>query len=126
LQNNEYQKLAGVTESLDFEQVQKRLCTTRGIRLLHAQLGISSEGGEVSDQLKKWLFYGMPLDVVNLGEEIGDLFWYCALASNELNIPFTEIMEKNIAKLKARYGEKFSNHAALNRDLEAERSVLER
>lgn len=34
-------------------------------------------------------------------------------------------MERNIAKLKARYGEKFSEKAALNRDLSAERVALE-
>jgi hypothetical protein len=34
-------------------------------------------------------------------------------------------METNINKLKARYGTKFSEAAALNRDLEAERKILE-
>ena len=31
----------------------------------------------------------------------------------------------NIAKLKARYGEKFSSEKAINRDLETERNILE-
>jgi NTP pyrophosphatase (non-canonical NTP hydrolase) len=125
LENLEYQTLAEITESKDFEAIAKRISTIRGIRLLHAQLGIASEGGEISDQLKKHLFYGKPLDTVNIAEEIGDLFWYCALASNELGIDFASIMETNIAKLKARYGDKFSSHAALNRDLGKERSILE-
>lgn len=34
-------------------------------------------------------------------------------------------MERNIAKLAARYGDKFSEFAALNRDTDAERRVLE-
>jgi NTP pyrophosphatase (non-canonical NTP hydrolase) len=125
LQGNEYQKLAAVTESADYASIEKRLLTIRGMRLLHAHLGISSEGGEVADQLKKWLFYGKELDTVNLAEEIGDLFWYCALACNELGIDFESVMEQNIAKLKARYGDKFSAQSALNRDLTKERALLE-
>lgn len=125
MENLEYQLLAEITESKDFEAIAERICTQRGIRLLHAQMGIASEGGEISDQLKKHLFYGKPLDTINLAEEIGDLFWYCALASNELGIPFTQIMETNIAKLKARYGDKFSEYAATHRDLKTERQILE-
>jgi NTP pyrophosphatase (non-canonical NTP hydrolase) len=34
-------------------------------------------------------------------------------------------LERNIAKLKKRYGDKFSSHAAINRDLAGERAVLE-
>jgi hypothetical protein len=34
-------------------------------------------------------------------------------------------MENNIAKLKARYGEKFSEDRAVNRDLKTERKILE-
>lgn len=120
-----YQLLAEVTESKDFEAIAKRITTIRGMRLLHAQLGIASEGGELADQLKKHLFYGKELDTVNMAEEIGDLFWYCALASNELEIPFIDIMEKNIAKLKARYGDKFSEYAATHRNLDREREILE-
>jgi NTP pyrophosphatase (non-canonical NTP hydrolase) len=43
----------------------------------------------------------------------------------ELDGMWEEICEKNIAKLKARYGEKFDAHKALNRDTDAEREILE-
>jgi NTP pyrophosphatase (non-canonical NTP hydrolase) len=122
----DYQTLASITESIDFKAIEKRISTERSIRLLHGTLGIESEGGEIADALKKHLFYGVPLDLVNVAEEVGDLFWYLAVISNEIGIDFNEIMEKNIAKLKARYGDKFSEHRALNRDLDAERSILER
>jgi hypothetical protein len=42
-----------------------------------------------------------------------------------VDVDISEALEKNIAKLKARYGDKFSEHSALNRDLGAERVVLE-
>lgn len=94
-------------------------------RLLHAALGICSESGEFSDSLKKSLFYGRQLDVVNAKEELGDLLWYIALAIDELGSSFEEIMELNINKLKKRYPEQFSEDKAYNRDLEVERKILE-
>ena len=36
-----------------------------------------------------------------------------------------KLRETNIEKLKARYGDKFTEAAALNRDLETERKILE-
>jgi len=56
---------------------------------------------------------------------MGDLFWYLAIACDELGVEFESLMETNIAKLKARYGEKFSEHKAENRDLDSERRILE-
>jgi NTP pyrophosphatase (non-canonical NTP hydrolase) len=123
--DKEYQQFAEVTESKNFEEIAERVSTVRGLRLLHAHLGIASEGGEIADQLKKWIFYGRELDTVNLAEEIGDLFWYLALACNELGIDFESVWEKNIAKLKARYGDKFDARRAASRDLGKERAILE-
>jgi hypothetical protein len=42
-----------------------------------------------------------------------------------LDVDPADAMDRNIAKLKQRYGDKFSVHAALNRNLDAERAVLE-
>jgi NTP pyrophosphatase (non-canonical NTP hydrolase) len=121
----EYQELASRTESTDFEAIRNRMNSVRAIRLQHAQLGIASEGGEIADQLKKSFFYGKTLDTVNLAEELGDLFWYMALAANELGIDFDRIMEINIAKLAKRYGDKFSEVRAVTRNLDIEREILE-
>ena len=123
--NTEYQELASRTESVDFALIAKRLGTIRAIRLLHGSLGVASEGGEIADQMKKHLFYGKPLDITNLAEEIGDVFWYLALLSNELGINFDKIMQLNIAKLQKRYGDKFSEQRAVERNLEIERGILE-
>jgi len=125
MSNKQYVKDATVTESKDFDAIGARLANPENIRLLHAAIGLATEAGEVQDALKKHLFYGKPLDKVNLAEEIGDLFWYCAILADTLGVSFDEIQEKNIAKLKARYGDKFTAAAALNRDLDAERKILE-
>lgn len=94
-------------------------------RLLHAGIGMATESGEILDQLKKHLYYGKVLDEVNLVEEIGDLFFYMAIACDSLGVSFEDVMKKNNAKLRARYGDRFTSEAAINRDLEKERSILE-
>ena len=76
--------------------------------------------------MKKHIFYGKPLDEVNLKEEVGDLLWYIAIICDELNTSFDEIMSTNIEKLRARYGGKFSEVKALNGNLQTERAILEK
>lgn len=94
-------------------------------RLLHASIGITTESGELADTLKKHIFYGRQFDRVNAIEEVGDLLWYAALACAALGTTLEDAMERNIAKLKARYPEKFEAQRAIERDLTAERAALE-
>lgn len=93
--------------------------------LLHGSMGVCTEGGELQDTVKRYIFYGKELDKVNIEEELGDIFWYCAIICKSLKLDLQTILEKNIAKLKKRYPEKFTEDKALNRDLDAERKVLE-
>lgn len=92
---------------------------------LHMSIGISTEANEVLDAYKKALAYGKPLDVVNVREELGDILWYMANLMRMLDIDFEETLEINLAKLKARYPDKFTTERATNRNLEVERSILE-
>jgi len=177
---DEYIKLAVRTESRINPKT--GVGFTRDERLLHAAIGMVTEVGELLDAIKKHIFYGKQLDRVNMQEEIGDLCWYVALASDVLNITpeavirgsadvfcqvisivhvsanclvfvhnevavvnalsdimgsiFTicevksfslgDILDTNIAKLKARYPDKFDTDKALNRDLKLERKILEK
>ena len=95
------------------------------IDLLHAAIGMQTEAAEFSDMLKKRLFYGKELDIVNLREELGDQLFYIAMALRALGTDFETVMERNIAKLKARYPEKFTEELAENRNLDKERAILE-
>lgn len=113
------------TESSDLSFVRRRLYDDKILRLLHATQGMVTEAGEMVDALKKHLFYGKPLDEVNLMEELGDSLWYHSVAIDALHTTFEEVMGINIAKLRKRYGEKFSSERAIKRDLEAEREILE-
>ena len=125
MNTKEYIQNAVKTESRDFDAIGARLQSVQNQRLLHAGIGLATEAGEFLDALKKHVFYGKELDTVNLREEMGDVFWYCAIIADELNVDFAEVMERNIAKLKARYGEKFTEERANTRDLNSERQILE-
>lgn len=125
MDTKEYVSNAIKTESTDFDKIGARLSDPKNIRILHAAIGLATEAGEVQDALKKHVFYGKPLDTVNIAEELGDIFWYMAIMADALDVSFADIMDKNIAKLKARYGDKFTEGAALNRDIPAERAILE-
>jgi NTP pyrophosphatase (non-canonical NTP hydrolase) len=128
MQINEYQALAAVTEfTPDFVRLEGATPEHNMMvaRLLHAFLGLASETGELADALKKHIIYGQAIDEINLFEETGDLEWYAALLLRAIKRTMEECMERNIAKLKARYGDKFTAHAALNRDLAKERLALE-
>jgi NTP pyrophosphatase (non-canonical NTP hydrolase) len=125
MQPNEYQKLAEVTENKDFFGISQRYMDEEIIRLNHAQQGLITEVGEFTDALKRYMHYASNLDGTNMVEELGDILWYVALAANALGFDLGDIMEKNIAKLRARYPEKFKEFDATNRDLVKERQVLE-
>lgn len=94
------------------------------LRLLHASIGMFTESGEMLEALLKHM-NGTPLDVVNFAEEIGDSDWYKAIAHTVLDISEEQIRKTVIAKLAKRFPEKFSSEAALIRDLESERKILE-
>jgi hypothetical protein len=80
------------------------------------------------------MFYGKAIDWTNVKEELGDLYWYIAMllhimAEMEKTTPGAiedQVREANIRKLSARYSEgKFNSTEAINRNLQAERQVLE-
>ena len=75
-------------------------------RLLTAAVGISAEGGEFMEIVKKMVFQGKPWDEHNrkhLIIELGDVMWYVAQACMALDISFDEVIEGNIKKLEKRY-----------------------
>lgn len=59
---------------------------------------------------------------VNVVKTIGTMLFATALL---LEVDLAQAYEVNIAKLAKRYGDKYSDYSALNRDVQAERSLLE-
>jgi hypothetical protein len=184
-----------ITDIAVYQQLASRTCVDLGSEELntrHMQMGVITEVGETLDVIKKFIAYGKPLDIVNIGEEIADTIWYraneakmggVAWAQSDLDIfcsqidaqilesgfkvtaetvdafivsilPYSygnseadnalkdvailnvvatfygldlfQLLTNNINKLQVRYPEKFTNEAALNRDLTAERTELEK
>lgn len=125
MKSEEFIRAAARTDLQSYKAVADRLQVEAVLRILHASMGLVTESGELMDALKKHLMYGKPLDIPNLVEEAGDLEWYMALLLRALLRTHDSIFEINIAKLQARYPEKFTEFDALNRDLSAERRILE-
>lgn len=123
--NQEFINNALNTENQDTHAICQRLQNPGLTRLLHASMGLVTEGGELADALKKHIFYGKPLDVINIAEEMGDVMWYMAILCDELNLSLESVMEHVINKLKVRYPNKFAPDKALERGLDAERASLE-
>ena len=126
IDTKKYKEMVLKTESNDLNAMSSRLKDKRALRLLHGSCGIATEAGELLDAMKKHIFYGKEVDTVNVVEEVGDLMWYIAIILDELGVEFEDVMDKNINKLKARYGNKFSEDSANSRNLDKERKVLEK
>lgn len=79
----------------------------------------------ILDHMKKVLFYGKPLDVEKVQNAVFAVVDHGEAMAVQLGTTPGEIRRKNIAKLAARYGDKFTDYAAEHRDLDAERKILE-
>ena len=75
-------------------------------RLLTAAVGISAEGGEFMEIVKKMVFQGKPWTDDNrehLIIELGDVMWYVMQACAALDVSLEDVVSKNVDKLKKRY-----------------------
>jgi len=91
-------------------------------RMFHSIIGIATEATELVEALD---VNGGEMDYTNISEELGDIGWYQAIAYDEMNTTLENSYSAVVAKLKKRYGDKFTSEAAINRDIEEERVVLE-
>lgn len=95
------------------------------VNLLHGIIGKATESAELLEAVYNCLFNGSPLDLTNVKEEVGDGFWYDAIILRAIGSDFEDAQARVIAKLRKRYPGKFEAHAAINRDIAAERAALE-
>jgi NTP pyrophosphatase (non-canonical NTP hydrolase) len=136
---SKYQQLAGRTECNQWESRDRMICyrpydvhdsrsedRLQPIRVNHAIIGMTGEIGELAGALERWIYYGQPMDLTNLKEEIGDVLWYLALLCNATGLDLSEVMEANLRKLAVRYPERYNRELAVeeNRDRESERNSI--
>ena len=106
----------------DMDDYQEAACRTVNLdlgpdmRLATAALGLTGEAGEVADLVKKHLEQGHALDVVRVAADLGDVLWYVATLADAIEVDLSEVAAHNVAKLKARYPEGFSEERSRERD----------
>jgi NTP pyrophosphatase (non-canonical NTP hydrolase) len=76
--------------------------------LLLAALGASGESGEFAELVKKHVYHDIPLNFNLAVKELGDVLWYVAAGATALGYSLEEVAAMNIAKLQARYPDKFT------------------
>jgi NTP pyrophosphatase (non-canonical NTP hydrolase) len=84
-------------------------------RIAIASMGLAGETGELVDMLKKWIGHGHELNLSDVEKELGDILWYVAEIATTLDLHLSEITEKNLEKLVARYPDGFSEERSRNR-----------
>ena len=91
-------------------------------RLLTAAVGLSAEGGEFMEIVKKMVFQGKPWNDDNrehLIIELGDAMWYVMQACSALDVSLEDVGAKNVEKLKKRYpGGEFDIYKSENRSVD--------
>jgi NTP pyrophosphatase (non-canonical NTP hydrolase) len=78
-----------------------------GKNLIYPALGLSGEAGEVAEKVKKlWRNHGQRSgdqisaeDRASLVKELGDVLWYVAAMSEELDVKLEHVAEQNSRKL---------------------------
>jgi len=96
---------------LGFDDYQKRASKTAiypnvGKNFIYPTLGLAGEAGEVAEKIKKILRdeKGELTDEKRkeLQKELGDILWYVAQLSTELNLKLSQVVEVNLQKLSSR------------------------
>ena len=87
--------------------------------LLTAGMGLSSEGGEFNEIVKKLVFQGKQYNEdikFHLMRELGDIIFYWINACRSLGLDPNKVIEENVNKLQSRYPDgKFNAFESENR-----------
>ena len=87
--------------------------------LMTGAIGISAEGGEFTEIIKKVVFQGKPMNkdtIFHCKRELGDIMWYWINSCRALDLDPNEVIAENVNKLKARYpGGEFDVYYSENR-----------
>lgn len=103
---NEYQRLAARTAGAGREG---------DFRKIIAALGLAGEAGEFANLVKKLTAHGHTIAPETLADELGDILWYLSEAASACGLELQAIAAGNVAKLKARYPDGFSEENSRNR-----------
>jgi len=87
--------------------------------LMTGGTGLSSEGGEFNEIIKKCVFQGKPMNeetIFHMKRELGDIAWYFVNACRAIDENPNDVIAENVRKLEARYpGGEFNVYYSENR-----------
>jgi|TARA_B110000503_G_scaffold116122_1_gene174930 NTP pyrophosphatase (non-canonical NTP hydrolase) len=87
--------------------------------LMTGAIGMSAEGGEFAEVVKKCVFQGKPMNeetIFHMKRELGDIAWYFVNAARAIGENPNEVIAENVRKLEARYpGGAFDPYYSENR-----------
>ena len=93
----------------DLDMYQKSAKATaiypRDYSIVYPAIGLAGEAGEVANKVKKLIRDNpnMSDDIKkSIGDEIGDVLWYCAVLADDLGQSLSEIANRNLEKLANR------------------------
>lgn len=99
-------KLDDYQEKIVKTDTSKRTTNVLHPGMLEKIMGLTGEAGEVSDKFKKIIRdkNGMISreDREEIIKELGDTLWYVASIARYLDVPLSEVAEKNVEKLYSR------------------------
>ena len=101
-------QLSSITASLYQEKACETAIFPKKQAMEYLTLGLTGEAGEIANKVKKFIRDGAAKDEylakrIEIGYEIGDVLWYCAVLAEELEMNLGHIMEKNLEKLADRH-----------------------
>ena len=101
-------QLSSITASLYQEKACETAIFPKNRATEYLTLGLTGEAGEIANKVKKFIRDGATKNEylakrIEIGYEIGDVLWYCAVLAEELEMNLGHIMEKNLEKLADRH-----------------------
>ena len=103
---------------IDIETTESKMGVNMAL-LMTGAIGISAEGGEFMEIVKKCVFQGKPMDEdtqFHAKRELGDIMWYWMNSCTALGIDPNDVIAENVRKLEKRYpGGEFDPYYSENR-----------
>ena len=103
---------------IDIETTESKMGVNMAL-LMTGAIGISAEGGEFMEIVKKCVFQGKPMDEAtqfHAKRELGDIMWYWMNSCTALGIDPNDVIAENVNKLQKRYpGGEFDPYYSENR-----------
>lgn len=80
---------------------------------------------KLCNEIKRYIAYGKQIDNEKVKALVNNIIQGIAFNANNYQISFTDVLTRNIEKLRARFPDGFTEYDALNRNLDNERQILE-